>query len=155
MFTKEIIQDMVALSYNPSTQEDEAGGSLWVWSQPGLCETLPGKKKEKKKRRRKKLRRDRAHLGRVWRWGYYLTLVLKDERNGQVKRGGLLTSTVGSLTHLCIWPIKEKMGRVGYLHLRFPGRKVDVNNCFLGLAHSKWKGACLVFCLVLCQLDTS
>lgn len=49
MFTKEIIQDMVALSYNPSTQEDEAGGSLWVWSQPGLCETLPRKKKGKKK----------------------------------------------------------------------------------------------------------
>jgi hypothetical protein len=27
---------MVALASNPSTQEAEAGRSLWVWGQPGL-----------------------------------------------------------------------------------------------------------------------
>ena len=33
---------MVAHAFNPSTREAEAGGSLWVWGQPGLQELVPG-----------------------------------------------------------------------------------------------------------------
>ena len=29
-------------AFNPSTQEAEAGESLWVWGQPGLPELVPG-----------------------------------------------------------------------------------------------------------------
>ena len=34
---------MVALAFNPSTQETEASGSLWVQGQPGLQKLVPGK----------------------------------------------------------------------------------------------------------------
>ena len=33
---------VVAHSFNLSTREAEAGGSLWVWGQPGLQELVPG-----------------------------------------------------------------------------------------------------------------
>ena len=33
---------MVPHTFNPSTQEAEAGGSLWVWGQPGLQELVLG-----------------------------------------------------------------------------------------------------------------
>ena len=36
-------QALVAHAFNPSTWEAEAGGSLWVWGQPGLQELVPDK----------------------------------------------------------------------------------------------------------------
>ena len=35
--TKPRKRGRAALAFNPITQEEEAGGSLWVWDQPGLC----------------------------------------------------------------------------------------------------------------------
>jgi hypothetical protein len=33
---------VVAHTFNPSTQEAEAGGSLWVWGQPDLYSEFQG-----------------------------------------------------------------------------------------------------------------
>ena len=35
-------QLVVVHTFNPSTQDAEAGGSLWVWGQPALQELTPG-----------------------------------------------------------------------------------------------------------------
>ena len=35
-------QAVVAHAFNPSTQEAETSGFLWVWSQPGLQDLVPG-----------------------------------------------------------------------------------------------------------------
>ena len=57
---------MVVHAFNPSTQEAEAGGALWVRGQPGLQELVPGQglkateelcleNQKKKEKERKKL----------------------------------------------------------------------------------------------------
>ena len=76
---------MVAHAFNPSTEEAEAGGSLWVRGQPDLQELVRGqepkttenpclekskkekkkkKEKEKKKRKERKTQREEEGTGR-------------------------------------------------------------------------------------------